>query len=1264
MESTGSDSRHRRLSRLLALGCFLAIFGAKCLYVDRFASSLPNWDQWDAESEFVFVPYLRGELAWTDLFKPHNEHRIVPTKLVGLGLLLANGHWDARLECVVNALLQTLIALGVFLIGRRAIPARAHGPWLVSVLVFFGAPMSWQNATGGFHTQQAFLILSALGSIHLLVDARMLSARWWAGIATALAALVTMGSGLLAAVAAGATLVFTTPLRSVVRRHGATLALLVAIACLGWFTRVEVGHHNELQARSAGDFFLSFWRSLQWPVRHFPLFPLLAWAPFGWLALRVWRAKDQGPAVERVAFGAGVWVLLQFAASAYARGAGGDWPAVRYLDTLAIGLAVNALAALIAFTRVPLPGWRHAARVFAAVLAGVLLTHGLVVHFVDATRVTGFALIRDNAEKEARTRSYLRTGDEAHLRSGTIPYPSATTLLQRISHEEIRARLPAIVRRPLPMAPETDSPGGFGENAVAPGDEIPQGWSAVGSFGPQGAASTGSWRSQLIQPGSDRYWMVPVFTTDPADPELSLWIEDASGAVLSTLLPGKVESRPLGSWGVVHVRAPDVPARLVAGDRSARGWLAFGEPVEHAAGSRWAERVAGAGGWVFWSGLSLAAISLALSPPLLAQMRRLAPSEGWRIRGMTTWRLGATALVCGVIAGGLAYYAVFVRQPAYLEVRVGGELRDKSIELYYDLGRGIRPLVSVQVFFNETDTKRPLRLRIPPGRIRALRLDPMDAGRTLTLTGARLVDATGRVIQEFPPGTFTPVTEIASATADGDTLRVTSVPGAIDPQLYVRFRPALSTALAPSGALLGRFVTVGLVALLGAVLGPPMLRRGRMVAGQVAGRIRKTDSASPPPTANEAINERTPVPTSPGHAAVLSGVALLLIAILAVRKTHSFVTPQFWSADGAVFFVDAVTLGLGSLLREYEGFIHVIPRLLALVGSWAEPGALPVAFVLLSLGFAVASVLHLFSPRVALPWKPALAAAVFLLPHSGEVYLNVMNTPVFVALLLVQLAIKQPWTTTSGKVADVGLLIACGLTGPYSIVVTPLFAWRAWRSREAADALKLGIIAACAATQLSFGLQAAGALAPGNAAPLNLPILGGVIAHRWILGLFTGGWIPGASALAGVTAGAALVGAALLACTLRRDALREPRLFFWWVAIALVAVAAWQTRMDQWLFGDLANGDRYFFVPKVLLAWLVILEAHERSVSGWIARGLLVLALVAGLGAFRFPAPHDYRWQDYSDAIRRGEPAVIPIPPEGWTLHYPGRPGVRTKDAR
>ena len=116
---TASFSKVPRFRRfhVAALACclFALILGAKLWVVDRFGSDIPNWDQWDAEGTNLFLPYFQHHLDFIDLFKPHNEHRIFFTKALNLGLLLAGGQWDARVQCVANAALHSAFAVMIFL---------------------------------------------------------------------------------------------------------------------------------------------------------------------------------------------------------------------------------------------------------------------------------------------------------------------------------------------------------------------------------------------------------------------------------------------------------------------------------------------------------------------------------------------------------------------------------------------------------------------------------------------------------------------------------------------------------------------------------------------------------------------------------------------------------------------------------------------------------------------------------------------------------------------------------------------------------------------------------------------------------------------------------------------------------------------------------------------------------------------------------------------------------------------------------------------
>jgi hypothetical protein len=78
---------------------------------------MPDWDQWDAEALKLLVPWYEQDQFLSRLFEPHNEHRVVLTKLQNLALTVLNGQWDSRLFAVANALIHAALE---WLFGGRA----------------------------------------------------------------------------------------------------------------------------------------------------------------------------------------------------------------------------------------------------------------------------------------------------------------------------------------------------------------------------------------------------------------------------------------------------------------------------------------------------------------------------------------------------------------------------------------------------------------------------------------------------------------------------------------------------------------------------------------------------------------------------------------------------------------------------------------------------------------------------------------------------------------------------------------------------------------------------------------------------------------------------------------------------------------------------------------------------------------------------------------------------------------------------------------
>jgi hypothetical protein len=138
----------------------------------------------------------------------------------------------------------------------------------------------------------------------------------------------------------------------------------------------------------------------------------------------------------------------------------------------------------------------------------------------------------------------------------------------------------------------------------------------------------------------------------------------------------------------------------------------------------------------------------------------------------------------------------------------------------------------------------------------------------------------------------------------------------------------------------------------------------------------------------------------------------------------------------------------------------------------------------------------------------------------------------------------------------------------------------------------------------------------------------------------------------------ALAALGVWAATLRRP----PIAAFIWYAISaefwlMLAAGLFRGRPDTWGLGIFVYGDRYFFVPRVLLGWMLIWLACSAPRWRRIAAGIAALVILgANLPIYRLPPYPDFAWARHCEAIGRAEPAVIPTPPDGWTFLYPGRP--------
>ena len=393
----------------------------------------------------------------------------------------------------------------------------------------------------------------------------------------------------------------------------------------------------------------------------------------------------------------------------------------------------------------------------------------------------------------------------------------------------------------------------------------------------------------------------------------------------------------------------------------------------------------------------------------------------------------------------------------------------------------------------------------------------------------------------------------------------------------------------------------------------------------------------------------------PRPAQIAVGVVLLAGALF-LRKPDALLHPQLWAEDGSIFLIQNEGQGLSAWWQPYMGYLHLLMRLVAWVAGFADPAWIPAFYNYATFIIWVAVLARCWSPRLELPAKAWLPLTFLFTPHTGEVLLVMTNLQWITAFVLLQQMFMRPPATWWGRAFELLLIGLVGLTGPHVIVFWPLLGWAAWRRRGIYPALVFAVATLAAGIQTWHIVHAVPIVR--YAAPTFGSIGQGfaVVSQRlWWVGI---AGASGALALPDwllMGSGVGLIAIWIASC--RRPPI--DRVVWFAVSAALIASLAagiYRGRPDTWSISDLGIGDRYFFIPRVLLGWLLIWFAGSRTAWRWLACAALIAAVGVQLLSYRLPPAPDYHWAQNCEPLRRGQPAKIPILPNGWILEYPGRP--------
>ena len=183
----------------------------------------------------------------------------------------------------------------------------------------------------------------------------------------------------------------------------------------------------------------------------------------------------------------------------------------------------------------------------------------------------------------------------------------------------------------------------------------------------------------------------------------------------------------------------------------------------------------------------------------------------------------------------------------------------------------------------------------------------------------------------------------------------------------------------------------------------------------------------------ELSTPNTTTPVSQLTYGTVLGVLALVVLVLVFRKPHAFFNPQFFVEDGTVFFLDAYELGEASLFKPYNGYLHLVPRLVALGSSYFILEVQPILFSYACLLIVLGLTAYILRSRVDLLRKELYPLALVLIPIGAFVYLHLTNIQWFTCVFLVLIIIQhRPRTWLQGGL-DLVIVVLAGLTGPFAI---------------------------------------------------------------------------------------------------------------------------------------------------------------------------------------------------------------------------------------
>lgn len=436
----------------------LGVLAVQLGLVAMAGTDVPFQDQWDVEGRGLYPAWLDGTLRIGDLLRAHNEHRIVWTQLLNLGLFALDGQWDPLVQLVAGAVLRAASATVLAWMLGKNLGANARALVAGGVGLVFLPVLAWHNALWGFQSQVYFVVLFSVGALALLSAPDISRRRRWAGLAAGVAALLAMGAGAFVPVALlGLAAVRVIERRSWTQRTWTDVWPALGLLAAALVLRGEVPENVGLRSDSVGQFFMTLGRVLGWPHVDQPWAALVVSAPLALAVIGRMTGRRRTRAGEDFVVVLGGWAWVGALAVAWARGGSDEFAAgvpSRYADFFTLLLIANAWCA-VALAAEASERWRLSVRCIASAWGMFLLIGWLGLSTQMLWRVI-LPRVLDRDAPVRLVREFQRTGDGAVFAGQPrllVPHPNPESVRAVLIDPRMSGRLPPSLQPERPMGP-------------------------------------------------------------------------------------------------------------------------------------------------------------------------------------------------------------------------------------------------------------------------------------------------------------------------------------------------------------------------------------------------------------------------------------------------------------------------------------------------------------------------------------------------------------------------------------------------------------------------------------------------------------------------------------------------------------------------------------------------------------------------------------------------------------------------------------------